>query len=49
VLNESAVEIPVGRVNEPSNIADMVVFLASDRAPNITAQAYNVDGGLVPC
>ena len=29
-------------------IAAMAVFLASPGARNITGQAYNVDGGLVP-
>jgi NAD(P)-dependent dehydrogenase (short-subunit alcohol dehydrogenase family) len=40
--------IPIGRANEPSDIAAMAVFLASPGARNITGQAYNVDGGLVP-
>ena len=40
--------IPLGRVNEPSDIAAMAVFLASPGARNITGQSYNVDGGIVP-
>ena len=32
----------------PEDIAAMAVFLASPGARNITGQAYNVDGGLVP-
>lgn len=40
--------VPIGRGNEPADIADMVVFLASPRARNITGQSLNVDGGLVP-
>ena len=40
--------IPIGRANEPSDIAALAVFLASPGARNITAQAYNIDGGLVP-
>ena len=39
--------IPLRRSNEPSDIAEMVAFLASDAARNITGQSYNVDGGLV--
>ncbi|MBC8240831.1 MAG: glucose 1-dehydrogenase [Alphaproteobacteria bacterium] len=39
--------IPLGRVNEPEDIAAMAVFLASPGARNITGQAYNVDGGLI--
>ena len=40
--------IPIGRANRPDDIAAMAVFLASPGARNITGQAYNVDGGLVP-
>jgi NAD(P)-dependent dehydrogenase (short-subunit alcohol dehydrogenase family) len=40
--------IPLGRANGPEDIAAMAVFLASPGARNITGQAYNVDGGLVP-
>ena len=40
--------IPLGRANDPEDIAAMAVFLASPGARNITAQTYNVDGGLVP-
>jgi NAD(P)-dependent dehydrogenase (short-subunit alcohol dehydrogenase family) len=40
--------IPIGRANQPDDIAAMAVFLASPGARNITGQAYNVDGGLVP-
>lgn len=39
--------IPLGRINEPEDIAAMVVFLASRGGRNITGQSYNVDGGLV--
>jgi len=41
-------EIPIRRANTPEDIAAMAVFLASPGARNITGQAYNVDGGLVP-
>ena len=40
--------IPIGRANEPSDIAAMAVFLVGPGARNISAQCYNVDGGLVP-
>jgi len=38
---------PLGRWQEPEDIADMVVFLSSERARNITGQTINVDGGQV--
>ncbi|HEY5831637.1 MAG TPA: 3-oxoacyl-ACP reductase family protein [Hyphomicrobiaceae bacterium] len=40
--------VPLKRANEPEDIADMVVFLASPGARNITGQSFNVDGGLIP-
>jgi 3-oxoacyl-[acyl-carrier protein] reductase len=38
--------IPMGRFGEPSDVANLVVFLASDKADYITGQAISVDGGL---
>jgi len=32
---------------QPENVADMVVFLSSDRAGEVTGQTINVDGGYV--
>jgi NAD(P)-dependent dehydrogenase (short-subunit alcohol dehydrogenase family) len=37
--------IPLGRFQTPTDIGEMVSFLASDRAHNITGAAFNVDGG----
>jgi 2,3-dihydro-2,3-dihydroxybenzoate dehydrogenase len=39
------VGIPLGRIAEPSDIADAIEFLLSDRARHITMQALYVDGG----
>jgi 3-oxoacyl-[acyl-carrier protein] reductase len=38
--------IPLGRVGKPEEIADAVVFLASERANYITGQVLAVDGGM---
>ena len=39
--------VPLNRWQTPEDIAAMAVFLASDRAANITGQTVNVDGGYV--
>lgn len=39
--------VPLGRWQEPEDIAALAVFLASDKAKNITGQTMNVDGGQV--
>ncbi len=38
--------IPLGRYGTPDEVADLAVFLASDRAQYITGQVINIDGGL---
>jgi NAD(P)-dependent dehydrogenase (short-subunit alcohol dehydrogenase family) len=37
---------PMGRIEEPEDVADVVVFLASDAARFMTGQAINVTGGV---
>ena len=40
-------EIPLGRLGEPEDVADMIVFLASERANYVTGVTVQVDGGRV--
>jgi 2-hydroxycyclohexanecarboxyl-CoA dehydrogenase len=39
--------VPLGQWQRPEDIADMLVFLSSDRAAHVTGQTINVDGGFV--
>ena len=38
---------PIGRIGQPEDIANAVLFLASERASFITGSYFNVDGGLM--
>ena len=52
VLGESVQEemlktIPLGRPGDPQDVANAVLFFASEEAAYITGQVLNVDGGMV--
>ena len=38
----------VGRVGEPQDVANLVSFLASDKAGYITGETYGISGGVFP-
>ena len=40
--------IPVGRIQEPADMANAVLFLASQEASYIAGQTLNCSGGLLP-
>lgn len=46
VLDEYVALTPLGRIEEPEDIAGLVVFLLSDAARFMTGQAINVTGGV---
>jgi len=46
-LEQAAEFIPMGRVGKPEDIADVILFLASDAARYLTGQVIVVDGGLL--
>ena len=46
-LEKAAEFIPMGRVGEPEDIADVILFLASNAARYLTGQVVVVDGGLL--
>ena len=40
-------QIPLGRIGNPQDVANVVKFLASDDSSYITGQVINIDGGLL--
>lgn len=46
-LSRLQAAIPLGRLAEPGEVANLVVWLASDQASYVTATTYFLDGGLM--
>lgn len=44
-LDELAYEVPLGRIGTPEDVAELIAFLASERASFITGQIIGCDGG----
>lgn len=45
-MEEDATEVPLGRIGKPEEVADLIVFLLSDRASYLTGNVIQIDGGL---
>ena len=48
VASQAASQMLTGRFTRPAEVADVVLFLASDSAGNVTGAEFTIDGGLVP-
>ncbi len=48
IIMDSLGGIPIGRPSKPEEVANLIAFLASDRATTITGAEYVIDGGTVP-
>jgi meso-butanediol dehydrogenase/(S,S)-butanediol dehydrogenase/diacetyl reductase len=46
VVDDYVAQTPLGRLEEPEDVADVVVFLCSDKARFMTGQGINVTGGV---
>jgi NAD(P)-dependent dehydrogenase (short-subunit alcohol dehydrogenase family) len=48
VASQAARQSVTGRFSRPDEVADLVLWLASDRTANVTGADFRIDGGLVP-
>lgn len=48
IIMDSLGGIPIGRPSKPEDVANLIAFLASDRAGTITGTEYVIDGGTIP-
>ena len=45
IMNQTVANIPIGRMVEPEDIANLIVFLCSNQSSAITGQTIGGDGG----
>jgi NAD(P)-dependent dehydrogenase (short-subunit alcohol dehydrogenase family) len=48
VESQAAAQSVTGRFSQPAEVANLILYLASDQASNITGSDFAIDGGLVP-
>ena len=48
VKARAVASVPIGRIQKPEDVANMIVWLASNDASYVAGQALNCSGGLVP-
>ena len=47
VAQQAAADAATGRFTSPEEVADLMLFLASTRAANVTGADFTIDGGLI--
>jgi glucose 1-dehydrogenase len=47
LMKELLAEIPLGRMGQPEEVAELAVYLASDAAAYVTGATYFIDGGML--
>jgi 3-oxoacyl-[acyl-carrier protein] reductase len=47
VLEEMTAQIPLGRMGDPEELANLVVFLASEKSSYMTGSMLSIDGGML--
>ncbi len=47
VAEDAAADASTGRFTAPEEVADLIVFLASERPATITGADFTIDGGLI--
>jgi NAD(P)-dependent dehydrogenase (short-subunit alcohol dehydrogenase family) len=45
MIDEVSLNIPLGRIGQPDDVAGVVAFLASDQSMFITGASIPIDGG----
>jgi NAD(P)-dependent dehydrogenase (short-subunit alcohol dehydrogenase family) len=48
VESQAAAQSVTGRFSQPAEVADLILYLVSDEAANITGSDFTIDGGLIP-
>ena len=48
VERQAAAGSVTGRFSQPAEVPDLIIYLASDQAANITGADFTIDGGLIP-
>lgn len=48
IIMDSLGGIPIGRPSKPEEVANLIAFIASDRAGSLTGAEFVIDGGTIP-